>query len=90
MSDVTQQFGGSIPANYDRYMVPLIFDPYAQDIAQRVAKINPHTILETAAGTGVVTAALSKTLSSGDTLHATDLNPAKHEKLCVAPLPRNL
>lgn len=76
MSDVTQQFGGSIPANYDRYMVPLIFDPYAQDIAQRVAKINPHTILETAAGTGVVTAALSKTLSSGDTLHATDLNPA--------------
>lgn len=76
MSDVARQFVGSIPSNYDRYMVPLIFDPYAQDIALRVAKLKPHAILETAAGTGVVTAALSKTLSTGDTLLATDLNPA--------------
>ncbi len=76
MSNEARQFVGSIPGNYDRYMVPLIFDPYAQDIAQRVVKVKPHAILETAAGTGVVTAALSKTLSTAATLIATDLNPA--------------
>jgi ubiquinone/menaquinone biosynthesis C-methylase UbiE len=76
MSNEARQFAGSIPGNYDRYMVPLIFDPYAQDLAQRVAKSKPHTILETAAGTGVVTAAIAETLSSSGTLIATDLNPA--------------
>src|SRR4051812_665439 len=28
-------FAGSIPAIYDRYMVPLIFRPYAKVVAQR-------------------------------------------------------
>src|ERR1043166_3353619 len=28
-------FAGSIPENYDRFMVPLIFEPYAADIARR-------------------------------------------------------
>ncbi len=76
MSDEARQFVGSIPSNYDRYMVPLIFNPYAQDLAQRVVKLKPRSILETAAGTGVVTAAIAGTLSLGDTLIATDLNPA--------------
>lgn len=76
MSNEARQFVGSVPGNYDRYMVPLIFKPYAQDLAQRLAKLKPRAILETAAGTGVVTVAISETLSSGDTLTATDLNPA--------------
>ena len=76
MSNTDRQFSGSVPSNYNRYMVPLIFDPYAQDLAARVAKLKPHAILETAAGTGVVTAHISKTLSSGDSLIATDLDPA--------------
>ena len=76
MSNPDQQFVGSIPNNYERYMVPMIFEPYARDIAERVSKLKPHNILETAAGTGVVTAALAKTLSVGETMVATDLNPA--------------
>jgi ubiquinone/menaquinone biosynthesis C-methylase UbiE len=76
MTNADQQFVGSIPGNYDRYMRPLIFEPYAQDLAARVGKLNHQSILETAAGTGVVTAAISKILSPGDTLIATDLNPA--------------
>ena len=48
-------FAGSIPAIYDRYMVPLIFAPYASVVAERAAEFGPRRILETAAGTGVVT-----------------------------------
>jgi ubiquinone/menaquinone biosynthesis C-methylase UbiE len=79
MANDDRQFSGSVPSNYERYMVPLIFDPYAQDLAERVVKLKPHTILETAAGTGVVTSAIAKTLSQGDSLLATDLNPAMLE-----------
>ena len=49
------QFVGSIPENYERYLVPLIFEPYARDLAKRLAHIQPRWVLETAAGTGVVT-----------------------------------
>ena len=51
-------FAGSIPAIYDRYMVPLVFAPYARLVAERAAEFGPLRILETAAGTGVVTEAL--------------------------------
>ena len=44
---------------YDRLLVPLIFEPYARDLAERVAKANPSAVLEIAAGTGVVTRALA-------------------------------
>ena len=30
-------FAGSIPENYDRCMAPLIFEPFAADLAQRAA-----------------------------------------------------
>ena len=55
-------FAGSIPELYERYLVPLIFQPYADDLASRVAEINPSSVLEVAAGTGVVTRALSSRL----------------------------
>src|SRR5712671_6113518 len=55
MPETDKVFAGSSPENYDRYLVPLIFENFAQDIAQRVAALSPSTILETAAGSGVVT-----------------------------------
>ena len=55
-------FAGSVPANYDRYMVPLIFEPFAADLARRAAALSPDAVLETAAGSGVVTRALAPTL----------------------------
>lgn len=67
-------FAGSIPENYDRHMVPLIFAPYAADIARRAATFAPATILETAAGTGAVTRALAPTLSAEAGYVVTDLN----------------
>jgi ubiquinone/menaquinone biosynthesis C-methylase UbiE len=67
-------FGGSIPENYDGYMVPLIFEPYAADIARRAASLSPSAILETAAGSGVVTRALAPRLAQGASYMVTDLN----------------
>ncbi len=67
-------FAGSIPEIYDRYLVPLIFDPYALDLAQRLAKTDPRNVLETAAGTGVVTRAIASRLPPHARIVATDLN----------------
>lgn len=55
-------FAGSIPALYERFMVPMLFQPYAEDLARRVADAGPATVLETAAGTGVVTRAMLREL----------------------------
>jgi len=74
-------FAGSIPELYDGLMVPLIFEPYAADLARRVAALGPLTrVLETAAGTGVVTRAMAKALPASVELVATDLNPPMLER----------
>jgi ubiquinone/menaquinone biosynthesis C-methylase UbiE len=67
-------FAGSIPEFYDRHMVPLIFEPYALDLAARIAAAKPQDVLETAAGTGVVTRALAARLPGSVRIVATDLN----------------
>lgn len=74
MLETDKVFAGSIPENYDRYMVPLIFEPFAADLARRAASLSPSAVLETAAGTGVVTRALAPRLSPGASYIATDLN----------------
>jgi SAM-dependent methyltransferase len=75
MASVDVRFSGSVPANYERYMVPLLFRPYAEELARRAAALTPQRILETAAGTGVVTSALSEALPNAEII-ATDLNQA--------------
>jgi ubiquinone/menaquinone biosynthesis C-methylase UbiE len=71
----TDVFKHSTPALYDRYMGPLLFAPYAEHVAKRVAPLGPDRVLETAAGTGIVTRAVSEALP-GVEIIATDLNPA--------------
>jgi SAM-dependent methyltransferase len=68
-------FAGSIPALYERYMVPMLFTPYAEDLAMRAAGTDARRILETAAGTGVVTAAILAAMPDAEIV-ATDLNQA--------------
>jgi SAM-dependent methyltransferase len=72
--NVDAAFAGTIPQLYERYLVPLIFEPYAADLASRVAHCQPSRVLEVAAGTGVVTRQLVKTLPSEVSIMATDLN----------------
>lgn len=76
MDNLRGGYGGSIPANYDRYLRSFLFEPYADDLIGRL-KRKPHMrILEAACGTGVVTERLERTLGSGATIVASDLNPA--------------
>jgi ubiquinone/menaquinone biosynthesis C-methylase UbiE len=67
-------FGGSIPEIYDRFLVPLIFESYALDLAARLAAIEPRSVLEVAAGTGVLTRAMASRLPGQTRIVATDLN----------------
>ena len=67
-------FSGSIPDIYDTYLVPLIFQPYATDLATRLASRAPRRVLELAAGTGVVTRMLASTLPAPVAIVSTDLN----------------
>lgn len=66
-------FSGSIPTLYDRYLGPLLFQPYADELARRAAELGPRRILETAAGTGIVTQALHRACPEAEIV-ATDLN----------------
>lgn len=74
MSESDKVFAGSIPELYESHLVPLIFESYAIDLAKRIAALAPNDILETAAGTGVVTRALAGKLGSGARYIVTDLN----------------
>jgi SAM-dependent methyltransferase len=80
MSGTDKVFAGSIPKIYDEYFVPLIFQPYATDLAARLASLRPRRVLELAAGTGVVTRAMDAALPAGVEIVATDLNPAMLEQ----------
>lgn len=74
MLESDKAFAGSIPENYDRFMAPLIFEPFAADLARRAAALSPGAVLETAAGAGVVTRALAPDLSAGACYVVTDIN----------------
>jgi SAM-dependent methyltransferase len=67
-------FAGSIPELYDTHLVPLIFEPYAADLANRLALRPLTSVLEIAAGTGVVTRAMASVLPDRVSIVATDLN----------------
>ena len=79
-------FAGSIPALYDRYLGPLLFEPYARDTrAARSPSCSRARVLETAAGTGIVTTALAERLPASTTLVATDLNQAMIDHAATKP-----
>lgn len=73
-SSTDHAFEGSIPELYERFMVPMVFAPYAVDLARRVAALKPSRVLETAAGTGVLTRELARSLPANVEIVATDLN----------------
>jgi ubiquinone/menaquinone biosynthesis C-methylase UbiE len=89
MDSTDKAFTGSIPQIYERLMVPLIFAPYARDLAGRIARARPRKVLETAAGTGVVTRELAAQLPADTGITATDLNePMLAQAKAALPDPR--
>ena len=67
-------FTDSIPTIYEQYLVPLIFEPYAADLADRLTSRPLTRVLEIAAGTGVATRRLACVLPDSVSIVATDLN----------------
>lgn len=74
MAELDKLFAGSIPKLYDTLMVPMIFEGYAADLAELAAADSPGSVLETAAGSGVVTRALAPRLGADARYVVTDLN----------------
>jgi ubiquinone/menaquinone biosynthesis C-methylase UbiE len=81
-------FTGSMADVYDTHLVPLIFERYAADLADRTAALGPDAVLEIAAGSGVVTRAVAPVLASGVRYVASDLNPPMLDRAAaMQPLP---
>jgi SAM-dependent methyltransferase len=76
MNAVTASFTGSIPEYYDRYLGPVYFEPFAIELAQRVAASSACDVLEIACGTGLVTRHVRARISPEARLVATDVSPA--------------
>src|SRR5258705_1823672 len=83
-------FAGSIPKLYETYLVPLIFEPYAADLAERLKSRPLSRVLEVAAGTGVVTRALASQLPGGVSIVATDLNQAMLDQAATIDMNREV
>lgn len=86
---IDTKFAGSIPALYEKYLVPTLFAPYADDVVERAAALAPRRILEIAAGTGVVSRRLACVLCDAQ-VTATDLNEAMLEVAQAHDRPPNL
>jgi SAM-dependent methyltransferase len=74
-SDADKSFHGAIAKLYETFLVPLIFEPYAADLAGRLSGSSVSRVLEIAAGTGAATRALAAALPK-TAIVATDLNQA--------------
>lgn len=73
MDENAAQFTGSIPQYYDSGLGPVLFAHYADVVADLVAAGSPRRILETAAGTGISSAAIARANPDAE-LVVTDLN----------------
>jgi ubiquinone/menaquinone biosynthesis C-methylase UbiE len=88
--DTEMVFRGSIPALYDEYLAPMFFAPYARDMAARLRELRPHRVLETAAGTGIVTRALAAALPGDAAIEATDVSQPMLDQAARHPSAPNI
>jgi ubiquinone/menaquinone biosynthesis C-methylase UbiE len=90
MTDQHAAYTGTIPSNYDEALGPMFFEPYAADLARRVTAGRGASVLEIAAGTGILTRQLLGGLPPDARLVATDLNEPMitFAKTRIAPDPR--
>jgi SAM-dependent methyltransferase len=83
-------FGGPVPDVYDAGMVPMLFEPYAADLAHRLRAHCCARVLELGAGTGVLTRALASTLPLHSVIVATDLNQAMLDRAAAVGVTREV
>jgi SAM-dependent methyltransferase len=65
---------------YDELLVPLCFQRYAEDLAERVADVRSGSLLEVACGTGAATRVLARALPASVAITATDIVPGMVER----------
>ena len=85
MSGTDSAFTGKIPELYDQLMGPMLFHPYAADMATRLQWLTAGHVLETAAGTGILTRAMAAALPPAVAITATDLNQPMLDHAAVQP-----
>jgi ubiquinone/menaquinone biosynthesis C-methylase UbiE len=76
VSDQHALFSGTVPANYDRYLGPLFFQPHALAVKRSLPPLTNGSVLELACGTGILTRVLRNAFPAGVNVVATDLNQA--------------
>ncbi len=81
-------FSGGVPGAYETHLVPLLFQPYAEDLVVRLASRRPGSVLETACGTGVLTRVMAAKLPDRVSITATDLNPPMLDQAAALGTPR--
>jgi ubiquinone/menaquinone biosynthesis C-methylase UbiE len=68
-------YGGSPPANYERFFVPAIGAPLARDLIRTAALRPGEQVLDVACGTGVVARLASEQVGDTGTVAGLDVNP---------------
>jgi ubiquinone/menaquinone biosynthesis C-methylase UbiE len=68
------QFAGSVPENYERYLVPSIFAAWADDLVEMAALEPGQRVLDIACGTGIVARTAARRLGSGGNVTGLDLS----------------
>jgi SAM-dependent methyltransferase len=74
MAETDPRYDGDIPRDYDRYLGPVLFEPYADDLADRLPADSPGDVLELACGTGILTRRLRELLAPTARVVATDVS----------------
>ena len=73
-------YSGTDPLVYDHQLGPVLFEPFAADLAKRADSGDMNSVLELACGTGILTARLLEKLPPQGRLVATDINPGMMER----------
>jgi SAM-dependent methyltransferase len=68
------QVAGSAPENYERYLVPSIFGPWARELVDLADPRPGERILDVACGTGIVARLAAERIKSGQVV-GLDINP---------------
>jgi ubiquinone/menaquinone biosynthesis C-methylase UbiE len=68
-------YDGSVAENYERYFVPAIGAPLAQDLVEIAALRPGERVLDVACGTGVVARLAAQRVGSGGSVAGLDVNP---------------
>ena len=76
MSGETFEFsGGKIAEKYDEILVPVMFEPWAELLLERLSPNSDWQVLDLATGTGIVASKVAARLDSNGSLVCADISP---------------